>query len=33
MVEAGFMVSSHIHSNEKGACLVIVADTLSPEGQ
>jgi ubiquinone/menaquinone biosynthesis C-methylase UbiE len=26
MVEAGFLVSSHIHSNEKGACLVIVAD-------
>jgi ubiquinone/menaquinone biosynthesis C-methylase UbiE len=26
MVEAGFQVSSHVLSNEKGACLVVVAD-------
>jgi ubiquinone/menaquinone biosynthesis C-methylase UbiE len=33
MVEAGFMVSTHIHSNERGACLIIVADKGSPERQ
>jgi ubiquinone/menaquinone biosynthesis C-methylase UbiE len=26
MMEAGFLVSSHIYSTDKGACLVIVAD-------